>query len=235
MPKKRSDRSPGAIKPAVKKQPLDFQYLMSVAQKARETRPADAPTREQIRKELSDEFAVQYFGRIYDSDDPADGSRLDQYWQKKAMILIAKRFYGKIGRRKLPSSLEPYNPNSVAKHFGLRGIEFGNWLNQEDRLNYLVASCVGLLDLQSITGLKIKQIGFNGKLTLGLGSRGKGGRALAFFQPFYFAINLTRYNKDIKKGDHYSLMASSGGAGSLAHEWAHAFDYYLGRKDRSND
>lgn len=52
------------------------------------------------------------------------------------------------------------------------------------------------------------------EVSIAYGARGKGGKASAFYQPYYGFINLTR-NK---------------GVGSFAHEYAHALDYTLGSR-----
>lgn len=228
MKSKRNQQIIPSVRP---KQKPDLEYLVQVANQARITFPEDQPSLASIRRSLANDHASRYYQRIFDSLEPAGGSRIDTYWSRETLILIADRFYG---NRKIPKSFQPYNPDFVAKHFDLRGLEFGNWTSQEDRLNYLVAAAISLADMAKIIGFTPSQIGFKGKLTLGIGSRGRGGKALAFFQPGYFAINLTRYRKEAKKGDHYQAMLNTGGAGSLSHEWAHALDYFLGRNDSSD-
>ena len=56
-------------------------------------------------------------------------------------------------------------------------------------------------------------IGFHGLLAVAFGSRGYK-KALSHFEPRRFVINQTRMH----------------GAGCVAHEWFHAFDYYMGAK-----
>ena len=74
----------------------------------------------------------------------------------------------------------------------------------------------GLSDLANILGVPTTYIGLNNTLTLGLGSRGRGGRnpALAHYEPDTKLINLTRGK----------------GAGTLAHEWFHALDHQADNK-----
>lgn len=61
-----------------------------------------------------------------------------------------------------------------------------------------------------------KAISLNGDLALAFGARGQGlSSARAHYEPAKVVINLTKMN----------------GAGSLAHEWWHAFDHYLARQD----
>lgn len=96
--------------------------------------------------------------------------------------------------------------------FRFRGGEFGNWLNDNDRLQSLNYGYDALKDLASVLGISDKDISLGGKLAIAFGSRGTS-NAAAHFEPERNVINLTKMN----------------GAGSLAHEWGHAFDYFLGQ------
>ena len=100
--------------------------------------------------------------------------------------------------------------------FGFRGVEFGNWNNQEERQDLLNDAFDALMDLAEIIGIPSKAIGLNGDLALAFGARGQGlSGARAHYEPDRAVINLTKVN----------------GAGSLAHEWFHALDHYFGRQD----
>lgn len=107
--------------------------------------------------------------------------------------------------------------DDLLKHFGFRAVEFGNWLPQDERQQVLNMAFDSLCDLADSLDIPPSGISFGGELAVAFGSRGHGGKqaALAHFEPARFVINLTRMN----------------GAGSLAHEWMHAFDYYLGNKE----
>jgi hypothetical protein len=96
--------------------------------------------------------------------------------------------------------------------FGFRGTEFGNWTNQADRQQALNQAFDGLHDLADIMGMPARALSLNGKLGLAFGARG-GGRYAAHYESGKVVINLTRTR----------------GAGSLAHEWAHAVDNYFGK------
>lgn len=91
--------------------------------------------------------------------------------------------------------------------FGFRGGEFGNWTNEEDRKQSLNQAYDGLMDLANLLGLPPKAISLDGELGIAFGARGSGSAA-AHYEPGRVVINLTRTR----------------GAGSLAHELAHAFD-----------
>ena len=107
-------------------------------------------------------------------------------------------------------------PQDLISVFGFRGVEFGEWLPQDERqivLNEAYAACCALAE---VTGLPESMISLNGTLAIAFGSRGKG-RAMAHYEPDLEVFNLTRMN----------------GAGSMAHEWAHALDYFLSKKKES--
>ena len=95
--------------------------------------------------------------------------------------------------------------------FGFRGGEFGNWLNQLDRQASLNMGFDALKDLETALHISDKDIAFAGTLAIAFGARGSG-NAAAHYEPLRKVINLTKMH----------------GAGSLAHEWWHGLDDYLG-------
>lgn len=97
--------------------------------------------------------------------------------------------------------------------FGFRGGEFGNWMNQNDRQTSLNMGFEALKDLASALKISDKDIAYQGTLAIAFGARGSG-NAAAHYEPLRTVINLTKMH----------------GAGSLAHEWWHGFDDYLGTK-----
>lgn len=100
--------------------------------------------------------------------------------------------------------------------FGFRGVEFGNWNNQQERQELLNDAYDGLLDLAEVMDVPPRAISLNGELALAFGARGHGlSGARAHYELDKVVINLTKMN----------------GAGSLAHEWFHALDHYFGRQD----
>ena len=98
--------------------------------------------------------------------------------------------------------------------FGFRGGEFGNWVKPEERRVLLNTAYDSFMDLAELLNIPPKAISLNGNLSIAFGARGAGGfnAAKAHYEPDRAVINLTRLN----------------GAGSLAHEWAHALDNYFG-------
>lgn len=97
--------------------------------------------------------------------------------------------------------------------FGFRGVEFGNWTNQEDRQQALNNAYDAFMDLADAIGKSPRSLSLNGQLGIAFGARG-GGRAAAHYEPDKVVINLTKTQ----------------GAGSLAHEWWHAIDNYFARR-----
>jgi hypothetical protein len=104
--------------------------------------------------------------------------------------------------------------SDLLEHFGFRGIEFGNWLPQDERQEVLNRSFDALCDLADVLELPPRTLSFNGELALAFGARGRGGRGAgsAHFERGRNVVNLTRLN----------------GAGGVAHEWFHGLDAHLG-------
>lgn len=100
--------------------------------------------------------------------------------------------------------------------FKFRGGEFGNWNTQDDRQQNLNLAFDSLIDLSRVLKISPQAVSLDGTLALAFGSRGRGGvnSALAHYEPSSVVINLTKMR----------------GAGSLAHEWGHALDDYLGKR-----
>lgn len=97
--------------------------------------------------------------------------------------------------------------------FGFRGGEFGNWMNQNDRQASLNMGFEALKDLASALKVSDRDIAYQGTLAIAFGARGSG-NAAAHYEPLRKVINLTKMH----------------GAGSLAHEWWHGLDDYLGTR-----
>lgn len=97
--------------------------------------------------------------------------------------------------------------------FGFWGGEFGNWMNQNDRQASLNMGFEALKDLASALKISDRDISYQGTLSIAFGARGSG-NAAAHYEPLRKVINLTKMH----------------GAGSLAHEWWHGLDDYLGVK-----
>ena len=98
------------------------------------------------------------------------------------------------------------------KSFGFRGVQFGNYVTQRERQRFLNEAYDALMDMAELLGISPRALAIDGRLGLAIGARGDG-KANAHYEPKENVINLTK----------------SKGAGSLAHEWFHALDYYFNK------
>lgn len=128
----------------------------------------------------------------------------------------------RLTRNNMPDYRQGKNitPDDILKTFGFRGGEFGNWLNAEERQQFLNLAYDALMDLSQMLGISPRALSLNGELSIAFGARGKAGSgAAAHYESTRAVINLTKMN----------------GAGSLAHEWAHALDNYFGLMDAKRE
>lgn len=95
----------------------------------------------------------------------------------------------------------------LSQTFGLRGIEFGEYVNGKRRQEDLNGMWDALSDLAEVLGVPTRAIGAHGALAIAFGARG-GGRAMAHFERDRRVFNLTR----------------DSGSGSTGHEWFHFGD-----------
>lgn len=104
-------------------------------------------------------------------------------------------------------------PEQYQETLNFYGVQFGNWEKDTERQKNLNCSFEAFCDMARAINISVKDISLDGRLGIAYGARGKGGAkaALAHYEPTYKVINLTKEK----------------GAGSLAHEWMHAFDHYL--------
>lgn len=107
---------------------------------------------------------------------------------------------------------EDITTDELMHRFGFRAIEFGEWLPQDERQRVLNEACSACVALSETLNIPEKMVSLNGVLAAAFGSRGKG-RAMAHYESALEVFNLTRMK----------------GAGSMAHEWAHALDDHLYR------
>jgi hypothetical protein len=164
-------------------------------------------------------------------DDDSGDSGLDRFWDRQGFQDFYKGF-------RKGSDLPKYikdNPNnvlSVQDTYKLRGIQFGNWLTQEDRYNYTAALYICLYDLNKILKFKDNSIGLDGTLGVAFGARGRS-KAMAHFEASTNIINMTRYNSDTSLTKENRFLYS-GGVGALAHEYGHFLDYFFGANYEPN-
>lgn len=156
----------------------------------------------------------------------ADGLKSEDEARKKARELADSRA---VARKKkfVPKQLEfirrtgpsygidaehPANGTMYLEEFGFAGGEFGNWMSEKDRQVSLDMGYEALHDLAYVLKIEPSGIALGNRLSIAFGARGHG-NALAHYEPMREVINLTKMR----------------GAGSLAHEWAHAFDDIMGK------
>lgn len=101
--------------------------------------------------------------------------------------------------------------DEIMKEFGYQSVQLGNWVKDNEAKEHIKYFLASMKDLEDALGLDIKKIHEQGKLSIAFGARG-GGKALAHYESMYRIINLTK-----RRGD-----------GTVAHEWGHFFDHYLG-------
>ncbi len=195
--------------------------LLAVAQKHRvvPVRQGDG-TGFEIWRDVSDRKRVKVVDQVFDTREAAM-----EYMAKNAEAIIdTNTTFGEADLPRPENTIRtgsqrrtgPAKDSDFMKTFGFRGVEFGNWNNQEERQQLLDDAYDGLLDLAEVMGIPPNAISLNGDLALAFGARGQGlSGARAHYERSKAVINLTKMN----------------GAGSLAHEWFHALDHYFGRQD----
>lgn len=150
--------------------------------------------------------------------DISSGSKLDTYWRARGFMSLYEKMRSPRPSLKGTETIQELY-EVIISEYGFTGLEFGNWVNNESRFNYLVSAVVALEDLQRVLKFPHSNLGLN-KISLAFGARGSGS-ASAHFEPGSFVINMTRYGRD-------SFFELSGGVGALAHEYGHGLDYFFG-------
>ena len=130
------------------------------------------------------------------------GGRLEDYWIDRPVKQRRSSF--------VEWDKKDIDMKALLEEYKLKGFEFGRYLNNEDRYDFLIAAKDSLNDLAWL--MKTDNIGIEYKIGIAFGARGRGGHAVAHFEPGYNMINLTKTK----------------GASSLAHEYGHALDYVIG-------
>jgi hypothetical protein len=104
------------------------------------------------------------------------------------------------------------DPQEFIDTFAFRGVEFGNWVPDDERQKMLNLGYDGMMDLAEILGWEPRDMSLGGRLSAAFGARGKGGKGAAHYEAGRYVYNFTRFN----------------GAGSQAHEFGHALDHFVG-------
>ena len=130
------------------------------------------------------------------------GNRCQRWWESNMDNLNSDR------NKKHRTVDAVLDIHKFLNEFNLKGVEFGNWLQQGERYDHLLAAGYALYELSKLVG---KNIGINYNVGIAFGARGMRGAA-AHFEPLANMVNLTKMK----------------GSGVLAHEFAHALDYNIG-------
>lgn len=136
------------------------------------------------------------------SDEISKGGRARRYWDGR-QVKNRRSFFVSWDDKNL-------NMQDLLKAYNLKGFEFGNWVNTNDRYDFLIGAKQSLEDLQKI--IKTKNLGIAHMVGVAFGARGMGGRVAAHYEPGLNMINLTKTK----------------GEGCLAHEYGHAIDFNIG-------
>jgi hypothetical protein len=171
---------------------------------AKERYGSDAASHENLPDHVKDIIEGASMNKTFDKE----AKQSNRFNPADMYVKIATRN----GGRDLSSITSDPNKatNHMIKEMGLRGVQWGNSVTDDERQHHAAKAVEALTDLADALGLHPKDIALNGKLGLAIGARGRGG-AVAHYEPDTQVINLTRAN----------------GVGSLAHEWGHAFDHSL--------
>ena len=108
-----------------------------------------------------------------------------------------------------------------AETFGFRGVQFGNYVENDRRQQDLNNAYDGLLDLAGVLNIPPAAISLNGELGLAFGARGIGGKG---------SPSAHYESGDVVGQDNVVInLTKKNGPGALAHEWWHALDNYFAR------
>lgn len=129
------------------------------------------------------------------------GGRAERYWRGKS---VKSRSSSPLRAK------DDVDLQKILQKYNLKGFEFGNWMNNNERYDRVIACEDSLERLAHVIGSK--NLGIEGLVGIAFGARGSG-KALAHYEPDHNMINITKVTGD----------------GCLAHEYGHALDYNLGR------
>ena len=148
-----------------------------------------------------------------DSEDSKSQQQTKKQPTDRKKPLIPKQLE-KIERTGPTVRNKPIEGNDFISVFGIKGGEFGNWVNENERQVSMNMAFDAFKDMAYILGVSDNSIGLRGRLSIAFGARGSG-NALAHYEPLREVINLTKMK----------------GAGSLAHEYFHAIDNISSKLD----
>lgn len=166
------------------------------------------------KQALSAIALVDKYNRLVDSFETEDAARehartkvstRSSVWTPDALAIDKLSRVGVDWR-----SGKDVTPQQMMDRFGFRGINFGNWVPNDERQKLLNASYDSWSDLATLLDAPPHTIAMDGKLGYAIGAQGNGKHA-GHFVPGLNEINATRF----------------AGGGVLSHEWGHFVDHYL--------
>ena len=142
-----------------------------------------------------------------------DREALEAWWDRWRTIPESRR--AENAPRSPGGSDGTEDPDTFTARYRFRGVQFGNWVEDQRRRTDLRDTSQGLSDLAHALGWPVHALSLEGELALAFGARGKGGarRVRAHYEP---AGRVIAISKPL-------------GPGTLAHEWFHALDHHVGR------
>ncbi len=167
-------------------------------------------------------------------EESGSRSRMELWWRKKEFKLLYKGFRGGSVPDAFMNKIK--DVRKVEEVFKLKGFQYGNWLTNGDRFNYLAALGICLYDLNKVLKFKNNNLGFDGNLGVAFGARGVRG-AMAHYEASRHLINMTRYHEAERYDTNPSketLFVNTGGAGAFAHEYGHFLDYFIGQNIKTH-
>lgn len=194
------------------------------------TPPATAPARpryERRQRRVNGHYVVTRRGAhglviLHETSDRADASRLitdntaelDARWKRWHQVPPMRPA---TSARSTPDDRLAVTPAEFEARLALRGVQFGNYVEQHRRERGLAATLEAFEILATIVGWPLERLSLGGDLAIAFGARGRGGRdaAAAHYEPGNRVIDLTK----------------RAGPGSIAHEWFHALDHALANLD----
>lgn len=130
--------------------------------------------------------------------------------QDATSALLSRPFYRRGPGHQRESSVSFLD---IRRRFNFRSIQIGRWVSDAEKARASGLFYHALCDLMAILGGPEDLVSLRGSLALNYGTGGQPGVA-AHYEP----------------ATHTFALAKNAGPGSIAHEWFHAFDHYIGPK-----
>lgn len=171
-------------------------------------------------KEEAESLALEWARQAEQAKNPSKGRNGGRSKAKEKLLPPQLEHIRRTGDEHRENGLD-VSGEDILECFKLRGGQFGNWTNQNDRQTNMNMLFDAFRDLAVALNISYEDIALKqqsaddspkrtASLGIAWGARGHSG-ALAHYEPVENVINLTKMR----------------GAGSLAHEWGHALDCFI--------